>query len=98
MLELHEEKLKKTEGLKRFDGEYKDDNDRDSEGKPKNKPFVPTFLRYKNELNCSKWVKKDSRVQNIRTDIEAELSAGDQIMDEMRQKLAASPRRLQSWK
>ena len=88
MLSEHEWKLRKREGLLRHDGKYFDKEDIDDDGKPKEKPFVPTSLRYKNELNCSRFIRTDARVKPFLARVDAELAEGDKIMDEMKARLA----------
>ena len=65
MLENCNEIAKKLDALCRFGGTYVDKFDVGEDGEPKTKPFVPSSLRIKPVLNCSKKVSDDGRVDNI---------------------------------
>ena len=89
MLGLQEDILRKADGLTKYDGKYFDKHDKDANGKPTEKLYVPGSLRIAPLLNASKLVREDDRVADIYRAIETELEAGNrQLMDEFKNRLA----------
>ena len=89
MLGLMEEIHEKSDGAARYGGNYFDKLNLDSDGKPKEKPYVPISLRMKPLLNCSKMIRNDARVSDIMAEVTTQLEIGNKtIMDEMKTKLS----------
>ena len=66
MLDLREKIHGKTECLSRSKNEhYYDGHDLDSEGKPKQKPFVHFSCRLKTSLSCNDMNRKDGHVADV---------------------------------
>ena len=88
MLELCEKIHRKSESLSRpKDSFYLDDNDRDSEGRAKQKSCVHTSCRLKSPLSYNNMIRKDGRVADIYAEITKYQQNGIRLMDELKEKL-----------
>lgn len=70
MLEHDREIRRRFDTFKKFDTFYRDTDDLDESNQPKNKPYIPIFLRNKLSLQCSQLVQKDSRCANELAEIQ----------------------------
>ena len=90
MLDTSDKLTRKVDSLsdEKRQSHYYDKFDLDSEGKPKKKPFIHISLRDKPKLTCSKRVRSDDRVADIRADISDLQQEGLVLQDQLKNKLA----------
>ena len=94
MLENREEIARKLDAICRFGGTYLDKHDVGDDGKPKEKPYLPTSLRIKPILNCSEKVSDDGRVDDIFRSMQTEMRAEKVLLEEYKQKLSELAKRM----
>jgi len=90
MLDLNDKLSRKVDSLsdENKQSHYYDKFDLDSDGKPKKKPFIHTCLRDKPKLTCSKRVRSDDRVDDVRAEISDLQQEGLVLQDQLKNKLA----------
>jgi len=89
MLKSDRDIRNRLETLAKFDTPYTDNNDYDTNGRPRVKGFIPASLRFKLEINCSQLVQNDSRCAVERAAIETARSTAMSIHAECLQRIAA---------
>ena len=95
MLGLQEEIQQKTNGFTRMNNTYFDKHDLDTNGKAKEKPFVPISMKIALLLNWSKLVCEDNCVADIYAHIEKWLEIGNRsLLDQFKANMAKHTRNI----